>query len=286
MPLLLPPLVGAIGIQRMMNREGVVEMLAQKIGITHGAERLDLLQWGAPMVAFVAALHLYPLIYLNLSAAWANIDSSLEEAAENMGASAWRVFRTVTLPLLLPGYLSGALIVFVFAFTDLGTPLIFNYDQVAAVRIFDAYKEIDNPMPYALACWMLIVSMAVFWGSRRFLEGGRIATLARGTRRGREVPVTGWKVALVYLAFAIVIGLSLLPHFGVILASLARDWSSRLLPEWTTNNYKNVFADDLTSAAIKTSLLCAALSMIIDVVGWLCFGLFANTRQSVGQRFS
>jgi iron(III) transport system permease protein len=265
-PLLLPPLVGAIGIQRLLNREGVVELLFQKIGITQGGERLELLQWGAPMVAFVAALHLYPLIYLNLSAAWANVDSSLEEAAENMGASAWKVFRTVTLPLLLPGYLSGALIVFVFAFTDLGTPLIFNYNEVAAVKIFNAYKEVDNPMPYALAVWMLVVSLLVFWVSRRFLDGGRIATLARGTRRSREVPIHGWKLLLVYVAFAFVIGLSLLPHFGVILASLARDWSSRLLPEWTTNNYKDVFADELTSSAIKTSLICAALSMMIDVI--------------------
>ncbi len=279
-PLLLPPLVGAIGIQRMLNREGVVELLAQKIGLTQGSERLDLLQWGAPMVAIVAALHLYPLIYLNLSAAWANIDSSLEEAAENMGASAWRVFRTVTLPMLLPGYLSGALIVFVFAFTDLGTPLIFGYEQVAAVKIFNSYKEIDSPTPYALACWMLVVAMLVFWGSRHFLEGGRIATLARGTRRERETPVRGWKLILVYTVFSLVIGLSLLPHFGVILASLARDWSARLLPEWTLNNYKDVFANDMTKSAIKTSLLCAALSMTIDVIAGFALA-YALTRGKV-----
>ena len=279
-PLLLPPLVGAVGIQRMLNREGVVEFLAQKIGLTHGADRLELLQWGAPMVAIVAALHLYPLIYLNLSAAWANIDSSLEEAAENMGASAWRVFATVTLPMLLPGYLSGALIVFVFAFTDLGTPLIFGYEQVAAVKIFTLYKDIDDPKPYALACWMLAVAMLVFWASRRFLDGGRIATLARGTRREREAPVRGWKLGLVYLVFALVIGLSLVPHFGVILASLARDWSARLLPEWTANNYKDVFADDMTKSAIKTSLLCASLSMIIDVIAGFALA-YALTRGKV-----
>lgn len=279
-PLLLPPLVGAVGIKQMLNREGIIEMLAQQLGITHGQQRLDLFLLGAPMVAFVAALHLYPLIYLNLSAAWANIDSSLEEAAENMGASSWRVFRTVTLPLLLPGYLSGALIVFVFAFTDLGTPLIFNYTQVAAVKIFESYTEIDSPTPYTLSCWMLVVSMLVFWCSRRFLEGGRIATLARGTRRSREVPVSGWRAALVYLAFFVVIGLSLLPHFGVILASLARDWSSRLLPEWTTNNYQDIFHNNTTPIAIKTSLICAALSMMIDVVAGFTLA-YALTRGKV-----
>jgi iron(III) transport system permease protein len=263
-PLLLPPLVGAVGLRQLLNREGVIEYLLQRLNITK--EPVDFLLLQAPIVAVVAALHLYPLIYLNLSAAWANVDSSLEEAAENMGASGWRVFRTVTLPLLFPGYLSGALIVFVFAFTDLGTPLIFNYKEVAATKIFDARQDVNDPLPYALAVWMLALALMVFWVSRRFLEGGKIATLARGTRRSREVPVGGWKLLLVYLAFTLVIGLSLLPHIGVILASLAQDWSSRLLPAWTTDNYQDVFRDDLTRQAIKTSLLCAALSMSIDIV--------------------
>ena len=75
-------------------------------------------------------------MYLNVVAVLANVDPSLEEAAENMGASRFRLFRTVTLPLMLPGYFAGAILVFIWAFTDLGTPLIFNYNEVIAVRIF------------------------------------------------------------------------------------------------------------------------------------------------------
>jgi iron(III) transport system permease protein len=264
-PLLLPPLVGAVGLRQMLGREGMVNTLLREASWI--SEPVEFLQMKAPMVVIVAALHLYPLIYLNLAAAWSNIDPTLEEAAENMGAGSWHLWRTVTLPLLLPGYLSGALIVFIFAFVDLGTPLVFNFREVAAVQIFDA-RVTFNVIGYVLAFWMTVMAAAVFWISRRFLDGDRIATLSRGTTAGREIDAHGWQLPLVYAILLLVIGLALLPHIGVILASLARDWTSRLLPEWTTENYVRVFTDPTVPAAtsIKVSLLCAALSMTIDIV--------------------
>jgi iron(III) transport system permease protein len=263
-PLLLPPLVGAVGLKQMLAREGVINTL-----LGRNQDPIDFLGAKFLMVVIVAALHLYPLIYLNVSAAWANIDSSLEEAAENMGASAWKVFFTVTLPLLFPGFLSGALIVFIFAFTDLGTPLIFKYNNVAAVKIFDAKTALGDPTGYVLALYLVVLSGLIFFISRRYLDGGKIATLARGTRRARETEVTGfWKFAL-YFYFFLVISLALLPHVGVIMASFAKDWTSTLLPTWTTENYQKIFTDSSIPAAnsIKISLLCAAASMLLDVIG-------------------
>jgi len=186
-----------------------------------------------------------------------------------LGASPSRVFRSVTLPLLLPGFLSGALIVFIFAFTDLGTPLVFGFSKVAAVQIFNAREDPNDPTGYVLALYLVILAAMVFWVSRRFLDGGKIATLARGTRRARETSVSPLVGALVYALFFAVISLSLLPHFGVILASFASDWTSRLWPAWTTDNYVRVFTDPTIPAreAIKISLFCAAVSMVLDVLG-------------------
>ena len=163
-PLLLPPLVGAIGLKQMLAREGFINTLLGR----DGNNPIDFLGstfmngWGPLfLVVLVTSLHLFPLIYLNVSAAWANVDSSLEEAAENQGASAWRVFFTVTLPLLFPAFMSGALIVFIFAFTDLGTPLVFGFKEVAAVKIFDA-KSGDDPAAYVLAFYLVIMAGAIF----------------------------------------------------------------------------------------------------------------------------
>lgn len=270
-PLLLPPLVGAVGLKQMLAREGFINTL-----LGRNQNPIDFLGstslggWGPLlMIIVVTALHLYPLIYLNVSAAWANIDSSLEEAAENQGASAWRVFFTVTLPLLLPGYLSGALIVFIFAFTDLGTPLVFNFRDVAAVRIFDARSNTSDPSGFVLAFYLVIIAGLIFWISRRFLDGGKIATLARGTRRARESAPRGLLAFAVYGYFFLVIFASLVPHIGVVMASFAQDWTSRLFPEWTLDNYIAIFTNPAIPArdSIRISILCALASMTIDVIG-------------------
>ncbi|RYX82781.1 iron ABC transporter permease [bacterium] len=269
-PLLLPPLVGAVGLKQMLAREGFINTLLGRNQNPIDFLGSRFLGGNGPllMVVLVAALHLYPLVYLNLSAAWANVDSSLEEAAENLGASPAQVFRSVTLPLLLPGFLSGALIVFIFAFTDLGTPLVFGYDRVAAVQIFRTKDALSDPTGYVLAFYLVVLAGVVFWVSRRYLDGGKIATLARGTRRAREAQPSPLVSILVYLLFFVVIGLSLLPHIGVIMASFASDWTSRLWPAWTLDNYVHVFTDPTIPArdSIKLSLLCASASMIIDVL--------------------
>jgi len=270
-PLLLPPLVGAVGLKQMLAREGFINTLLGRNRNPIDFLGSRFLDGHGPllMVVFVAALHLYPLVYLNLTAAWSNVDSSLEEAAENLGASPSRVFRSVTLPLLLPGFLSGALIVFIFAFTDLGTPLVFGFSKVAAVQIFNAREDPNDPTGYVLALYLVILAAMVFWVSRRFLDGGKIATLARGTRRAREANVSPLAAVWVYALFFFVIALSLLPHFGVVLASFASDWTSRLWPAWTTDNYVRVFKDPTIPArnAIQISLFCAGVSMVLDVLG-------------------
>ena len=268
-PLLLPPLVGAVGIRQMLGREGVINTILMRLQVL--AEPIDWLQLKLPMVIIVAALHLYPLIYLNLTAAWANVDPALEEAAENQGANGWTIFRSVTLPLLWPGYLSGALIVFIFGFTDLGTPLIFNYPQVAAVRIFDARVDTTNPNGYVLALWLTVLAGAIFWISRRALDNNRIAMASRATGAGREIVVRGARQWLAWLSFGAVILLALLPHIGVVLTSLAHDWTGSLWPTWSTENFTTLLNPQsseaqLAASSIKISLLCALASMSLDVV--------------------
>jgi iron(III) transport system permease protein len=269
-PLLLPPFVGAIGLRQMLAREGVVNLLLMRWGVLHAP--VDFLQMQLPMVVLVMGLELFPLIYLNVAAAWANVDTSLEEAAENLGAGGWRIFRSVTLPLLWPGYVAGALIVFIFAFTDLGTPLIFNYRSITAVQIFNASSDVSNPMGFVLAFWLTILAALVFWLSRRTLSGaaaGRLATVSRGSRRIRETNARPWQLPVIYGVLGLIIFLSMLPHIGVILGSFAHDWTNSLWPQWTLENYGSLIHDPsgLAASSIKVSLICALASMVVDVIG-------------------
>src|SRR5205085_752997 len=141
-PLILPPFVGGIGLERFFQRFGTLNLLLIKIGLVDPARPIDWLGGGGFLgVLLMQVLHLYPILYLNLAAAWANVDPTLEDAARNLGAGEIRTFRTVTFPLLLPGYFAGATLVFVWAFTDLGTPLVFNWNKVIPVQIYDQVSD-------------------------------------------------------------------------------------------------------------------------------------------------
>jgi len=94
-PMVLPPFVGAIGMRQLLARFGSINLLLLEMGVI--SQPIDWLGggsfWG---VVILEALHLYPIMYLNLAAALANVDPSLEEAAKNMGANSLKLFRTVT----------------------------------------------------------------------------------------------------------------------------------------------------------------------------------------------
>lgn len=122
--------VGAIGLRQLLSMFGSLNRWLMDLGIIAPDQPIDWLGaggfWG---IVLLQVLNLYPIMFLNVSASMANIDPALREAAQNLGANGWRLFRSVTLPLILPGYFAGAIIVFIWAFTDLGTPLIFGYSR-------------------------------------------------------------------------------------------------------------------------------------------------------------
>ena len=95
-PLVLPPFVGAIGMRQLLARFGSINLLLLQLGVIN--QPIDWLGGGFARVALLEVLHLYPIMYLNLAAALANVDPSLEEAAKNMGANGFKLFRTVTFP--------------------------------------------------------------------------------------------------------------------------------------------------------------------------------------------
>jgi len=160
-PMVMPPFVGAIGMKQLFARFGSVNLILMKLHIISPREPIDWFGGGFLAVVILEVLHLYPIMYLNIAAALANIDPSLEEAAESMGAGRFRLFRTITMPLMLPGYFAGAIIVFIWAFTDLGTPLIFEYRKVVPIRIYDKVGDIRvNPMGFALVVMVILLTMS------------------------------------------------------------------------------------------------------------------------------
>ncbi|HZO86245.1 MAG TPA: ABC transporter permease subunit, partial [Verrucomicrobiae bacterium] len=178
-----------------------------------------------------------------------------------------RLFRTVTLPLILPGYFAGAIIVFIWSFTDLGTPLIFGYSRVIPVQIFDAVTEINtNPIGYTLVVFVLLMTVALFVISKQFLAGKRYEMLGRGHTAG-ERDAGRARTIFIWAALGGVIFVSLLPHFAVIVHSFSERWFMTPLPSsWTTDTYAEIFRDPLARRSIQNSLFYSAFSAFLDLV--------------------
>lgn len=265
-PMVLPPFVGAIGMKQMFARFGSINLLLLDLGLID--QPIDWFGGGGFVgVVILEVLHLYPIMYLNVAAALANVDPSLEDAARNMGSSGFRLFRTVTFPLMLPGYFAGAIIVFIWAFTDLGTPLIFNYRQVVAVEIFNSIEDInENPMAYALVVFVLLLTVFFFYLSKATLGNRRYEMIARGYSSSGARRASRGMTALIYAAMLSLTGLAMIPHASVFLTSVAERWFMTVLPQETTGRfYAMVFEHPMSLSSIEMSLMLSVLSTALDI---------------------
>jgi iron(III) transport system permease protein len=281
-PLILPPFVGAIGLQHLIGRSGAINALLLKLGvIDHGIDFIG--GGGFWAIVIIETLHLYPILYLNATASLANLDPALEEAAENLGAGRWRRMRQIVLPLIRPGLFAGATIVFIWSFTELGTPLMFDYQTVTPVQIFNGIKEMDTSrQPYALTAVMLGLAVMFYllgklvFGGRAYAMYSKASIQSRTTRLG---PLAGSAALLVFL---LVTAVAVLPHIGVILTSVTVNgqWYQTVLPtSYTLDHYSDALGHPLAVGSIRNSLFYASCSVLINItVGLLIAYVVVRTR--------
>ncbi|MSR28287.1 MAG: iron ABC transporter permease [Phycisphaerales bacterium] len=268
-PLILPPFVGAIGMEAIVGRTGSFNAILLALGVLD--EPLELFaEGGMSAIIVLEALHLYPILWLNLAASLSNIDPALDEAARNLGASPWQRFRRVTLPLIRPGFFAGATIVFVWSFTELGTPLMFQFRTVTSVQIFDGLKEIESSrQPYALTLVMFVIATGVYLLGKFTLGRSRGSASTKASVRRVERPLSGVETTLAWALLGGVCFLACIPHIGVILSaiSLPGGWYDTILPQsFTIENFTNALQHPLAAGAIRNSLVLAGSAVLIDVL--------------------
>lgn len=239
-PLILPPFVGALGIFQLLGAYGVVNTCGAHLGwwqAGHGPDWLG--DHRLAVICIVEALGLYPMLYLTLSASFARLDGSLLEAASALGASRLTIFRRVVLPLLKPGLFAGGSVIFVWSFTELGTPLLLGFDRITPVQVFNGLSDIqnDNRLPLALVVVMLAVVSLCYGGGKLLAGRGNEALVVKGQAGSGIVHLRGWRAALAWLPFALTVILASAPHLTVVLLSMARDWYGTLLPDGVTMQY-------------------------------------------------
>ncbi|MBX3390763.1 MAG: iron ABC transporter permease [Phycisphaeraceae bacterium] len=262
-PMILPPFVGAIGVRAILGREGAFNALFGTHFDILGSAKV----WG---VVGVQALSLYPIIFLNTTAALANLDPALDEAAENLGAGWWRRFFRITLPLIRPGIFAGATIVFIWAFTELGTPLMFDFYNVTSVQIFYGLKQVETSAePYALTLVLLGSAVFMYVLGKYFFGRAGYAMYSKASRAGGEVELTGFAGYAAAGLFLFVFALAILPHLGVVLTSFTvpGQWYDSVLPtSWTTSHYREALTARDSFGAIVNSLKFSTAAMLISMV--------------------
>jgi iron(III) transport system permease protein len=262
LPLIMPPFVGAVAMQLIFGRSGSVNLLLNDwFGFT-----IPFME-GLNGVIFVEALHYFPFILMNLVVALNNIDSSMEESAQNLGASGLRLFRRIVFPLAMPGYVAGAALVFIKVFDDLGTPLVLHQTNLLAPQAYLRITSIgiEDPIGYVASVIMVIASLAALWLAMWTMRGKDYATLQRGyaglakrrLNRGQTVIAYGW--------IALVLAVVLAPHLGILLLSIAKVWSFSVLPDaYTLEHYATVFQD--SPRMIGNTMLYCGIAATLDVV--------------------
>jgi iron(III) transport system permease protein len=281
LPIVLPAFAGIFAFIIFFGKYGTMNLFLMDTGLIENPINFI---YGLHGLVFVQSLHMLPFIVLGLAAGFTNIDPSFEEAAEVEGAGGFWRFITITLPLCTPSYMAGAVIVFLWPFTDWLTPMILGQSDllpsVAYINI--AYHFTDMHRKY-MGIVAVVVS-AVFCISfflliRWWVEKKKYTGLSKGTTsEGRVIepgPLLkfGAYAYMIFIAFIV-----LLVPIVLGLSAFSRRWVFTPLPTyWTLDNFRMILLE--SPLLIKNSFLFSGLALVFGVAfGLPAAYLIARTR--------
>ena len=260
-PLIMPPFVGAVAMLLLLGENGSVNLLLDEwFGFT-----IPFME-GLNGVILVESIHYFPFILINLSAALNNIDRSMEESAQNLGASGMRLFRRIVFPLAMPGYVAGASLVFLKVFDDIGTPLLLNVNTMLAPQAYLRISSIgiSDPMGYVISVILVVFSLLALWTAFLALRGKDYATVQKGGGGLMKRDLRPWENAACHGVVILILLLVLTPHFGLAILSFGTVWSFSPLPDgYTVAHYLRVLSSSFQF--VTNTLLYAGLAAAIDV---------------------
>ena len=278
-PLLATPFVNAYVVGKVFNPQfGLLNYLLYDL--------LHLLPWrvsidGLIGLIVVQTLTYYPIVYTNVLSSLNNIDPSLEEMAENLGSTGFRLFRTITFPLFLPGLVAGAIITFIFSLEDLGAPIGFIgatanplAKNVASYQIYACFREAltgeISPKVSALALLIMVITvlsytLVKYYTSRRsytmISKGGRWSPRLRTPKMGTQTLLIG-SLLLLFI-------LGAMPQIGTLVLASTNWATSGTFPTKITMDYFKALTTnrDVVRAILNSLGYSIAAVFIMIIVG-------------------
>ncbi len=271
LPIVLPAFAGVFAFIIFFGKYGTLNLLLMDFGLID--EPINFI-YGRHGLVFIQALHMLPFIVLGLSAGFTNIDPSFEEAAEVEGASGVRRFFTITLPLCTPSYMAGAVLVFLWPFTDWLTPLILGQvDYLPSVSYINiAYHFTDVHRKYmgiVAVVVSAVICISLFLLARWWVERRKYTGLSKGTTsEGRVIEPSRLVKTGAYVYMVLIAILVLLIPIVLGLAAFSRRWVFEAFPTyWTLENFRLILLE--SPGLIKNSFVFSGIALIFGIA----FGL-------------
>jgi iron(III) transport system permease protein len=262
-PMIMPPLVGVMGFVFILGRAGTVNVILMDY---FGFSKPINFMYGIHGVLLVETLHLFPLMTLSIVDAMGKISPSLDEAAESVGSRGFRKFWDITFPLTTPGYVSGALLVFIWTFADFATPLVVGIDDLLASQAYlNIVQFVDRrlfKMGIVISAIMILLAILFLIIAKRYVAAKDYSSLSYTVIERKTLSLTKRMGVVVFLSFVLVF--AFIPYFGIILDSFGKGWALTPFPvKYTLQYFERVAIE--TPKFILNSLLYSGITVLICI---------------------
>lgn len=268
MSLMSPPFIGAYSWIMLLGRNGSITKFFHNIGIEFPSI------YGFLGIILVFTLKLYPYVFLYVAGSLNSIDSSLEEAGENLGASKIKRLLTVTFPVIKPTIAAGAIMVFMSSLADFGTPMLIGEGyKVLPVLVYEEYMSETGGnagMASALSIIIVICSLAVLLVQKFIINRKSYTMSALRPPKKKELKFQ-YKVLLSLLLFAFAF-ITFLPQIVVIITSFINTNGPVFVNGFGFESYKAIFfrlGGNITNTFVFSSIAIVIIILISILVAFL-----------------
>lgn len=278
-----PPYIGTIGWIQLFGKAGYINNLLARLSFP------SVQLYSLKGIVAVMVNYLYPLVFWAAANAFERTDLILEDAAASLGATRWRTFTTITLPLASPSILSAAVLVFIHTVScfsvaaALGLP---TRHYVLATRIYAALSHYDVQMACALSVVLLVFSGGAFFAERMFLGQKKYIAITSSVKRAASITLGRWRLPVAILLVIYGLFTAILPLLAIFITSLLKVWGlSPTLENFSLKNYSGLFKDKLIVSALCNSLIFASLAASAAVFLGIVVAYVAVRTKYVGRDF-
>ena len=254
------PFIGAYSWILLLGRSGVVTTFLKGLGLIIP----DIYGFGG--IVLVMTLQLFPLVFLYVRGALKNIDNSLIEAAGNLGCSGLKCFFKVVIPLVMPTLLAAALLVFMRAFADFGTPMLIGegYRTFPVILYTEFINEVGGNDGFAAAIAVIaIVITTIVFLVQKYISNKKSFSL-NALHPMEEKEPKGIVKVLVYIFSYLLVGIAVLPQCYVMYTSFKSTEGKIFVPGYSLESYVTAFGK--LGKSIQNTIIIPLIALVVIVL--------------------